>query len=547
MTSPASTTTGRGLNPGRRFSSLGSIALLVVFIAAMPLLHVFYSSLQLSTGQWLQLWSNRLPELLWNTLSLAVLVSIGCVILGLSSAWWIARREFPGKRLATWLMILPLTVPTYVFAHIYTTLLEADGWLGQLWLALFGADAPLPDLYNIWGVTLILSLAGFSYVFLLSRTALSQSTRSLEEAAQIQGAGHFEVFWRINLPLLRPAIAAGLAVVVLHVLSDFGAVSMLRFQTFTLSIYLQMSGRFDYQAAAGLALVLVILSLTFLVLERFFRSRQRYYSARHGRQQTIRRATTLETGLIWLWLGSITLFAFGLPLAWMLSWSWQAWGQGLINAEFWGYAGNSLLVAVIAATLAVIAAFPVAFYNARKRSAGSQALLQLSSVGFVLPGPVIALGILSFLLAQLPFLYGGLAALLIAVVIRFLPLAVQSQDAAMSQLTPSLEQAGRSLGAGPWENLWRVVLPMIRNGLATAWVLVFIDTLKELPATLILRPTGFDTLPVRIWIEASEEMLELAAPAALMLVIGTLPVLWIMMRNHTSNMSSSRHVSTKLN
>ncbi|MDT8383694.1 MAG: iron ABC transporter permease [Gammaproteobacteria bacterium] len=538
MTSATLIRACRDFNPGRRFASLGGLALLVVLIAVMPLLYVVYNSLQLSTDQWFQLWGSRLPELLWNTLSLAALVAIGCVLLGVSSAWWIARRDFPGRRLATWLMILPLTVPTYVFAHIYTTLLEAEGWLGRLWLGLFGDTATLPDLYNIWGVTLILSLAGFSYVFLLARTALSQSTQSLEEAARIQGARSAEVFWRINLPLLRPALAAGLAVVVLHVLSDFGAVSMLRFQTFTLSIYLQMSGRFDYQAAAGLALILVLLSLTFLVLERFFRSRQRYYSTRQGRQQPLRQATRLETGLIWLWLGVITLLAFGLPLAWMLSWSWQAWSQELINHEFWGYTANSLLVAVIAASLAVIAAFPVAFYNARKRSTGSQALLQFSSVGFVLPGPVIALGILSLLLAQLPFLYGGLAALLIAVVIRFLPLAVQAQDAAMAQLTPSLEQAGRSLGAGPLENLWRIVLPMIRNGLATAWVLVFIDTLKELPATLILRPTGFDTLPVRIWIEASEEMLELAAPAALMLVIGTLPVLWIMMRSHGNDVGS---------
>ena len=526
------------LNPGRRFTSLGSLALLVVLLATVPLIYVIYNSLQLTVPQWLGLWTSRLPELLQNTLSLAVLVSIGCVILGVSSAWWIARREFPGRKLAVWLMVLPLTVPTYVFAHIYTTLLEEDGWLGRLWITLGGSTETIPDLYNIWGVTLVLSLAGFSYVFLLARSALSQSTRTLEEAARIQGASSIEVFWRINLPLLRPAIAAGLAVVVLHVLSDFGAVSMLRFQTFTLSIYLQMSGRFDYQAAAGLSMILVMLSLTFLVLERFFRRRQRYYSARQTREQPVRQATPFETMMIWLWLGLITLLAFGLPLAWMLSWSWDAWTQGLINNDFWGYTYNSLLVAGIAASIAVIAAFPIAFYNARSRSFGSQTLLQLSSVGFVLPGPVIALGILSVLLAQLPFLYGGLAALIIAVVIRFLPLAVQSQDAAMAQLTPSVEQVGRILGAGPLENLWRVVLPMIRGGLATAWVLVFIDTLKELPATLILRPTGFDTLPVRIWIEASEEMLELAAPAALMLVIGTLPVLWIMMRGKAETVGS---------
>lgn len=526
------------LNPGRRFTSLGSLALLVVFVATLPLFYVIYNSLQLTLPQWLGLWSSRLPELLQNTLSLAVLVSIGSVILGVSSAWWIARREFPGRKLAVWLMILPLTVPTYVFAHIYTTLLEENGWLGRLWITLGGNAETIPDLYNIWGVTLILSLAGFSYVFILARAALSQSTRTFEEAARIQGASSLEVFWRINLPLLRPAIAAGLAVVVLHVLSDFGAVSMLRFQTFTLSIYLQMSGRFDYQAAAGLSMVLVMLSLTFLVLERFFRRRQRYYSARQSRVQPLRKASPLVTILIWSWLGLITMLAFGLPLAWMMSWSWEAWSAGLIDNAFWGYTYNSLLVAAIAASIAVVAAFPVAFYNARRRSMGSQTLLQLSSVGFVLPGPVIALGILSVLLAQLPLLYGGLSALVIAVVIRFLPLAVQSQDAVMTQLTPSIEQVGRILGAGPLENLWRVILPMIRGGMATAWVLVFIDTLKELPATLILRPTGFDTLPVRIWIEASEEMLELAAPAALMLVIGTLPVLWILMRGKTETSGS---------
>ena len=168
-------------------------------------------------------------------MSLAVLVSIGSVTLGVSSAWWISRREFPGRKLAVWLMVLPLTIPTYVFAHIYTSLLEPEGWLGQFWILLTGNENSIPDLYNIWGVTLVLSLAGFSYVFLLARTALSQSTRTLEEAARIQGASKLEVFWRVNLPLLRPAIAAGLAVVVLHVLSDFGAVSMLRFQTFTQS------------------------------------------------------------------------------------------------------------------------------------------------------------------------------------------------------------------------------------------------------------------------------------------------------------------------
>ncbi len=512
----------------RRFTPAllaGSVAL----CAAIPLLFVLDSSLQLSPQRWLMLWSTRLPGWRWTTLSLAMLVGLGSLLLGVSCAWLLARRDFPGRRIAVWLLVLPLAIPTYVFAHIYTELFEPEGWLGQAWLAVFGDAVAIPNIYSVGGATLVLTLAGFSYVFLLVRSSLLHSSQTLEEAARLHGATPAEVFRRINLPLLRPAIAAGLAVVVLHVLSDFGAVSMLRVQTFTLSIYLQMSGRFDFQSAGGLSLVLVLLSMTFLVVERYFRRRQRYYSTA-GRPVSLRPATRLEVVYIWFWLGLILLFALGFPLAWMLSWSWQAVQDGLLGPVFWGYASNSLLVSGLAATLALAAALPVALFHARRHSLLSHGFMQFSSVGFVLPGPVIALGFLTFALTFAGPLYGGLALLVIALAFRFLPLSLQSQEAALQQLTPAIEQAGRTLGATPLENFRRVVMPMMRGGMATAWVLVFIETLKELPATLLLRPTGFDTLPVRIWIEASEEMVELAAPAALMLVIGTLPAIWIMLR-----------------
>jgi len=508
------------------------LATLVVLLASIPLIYVLYSSSELALPQWASLWSARLPELLTNTLTLALLVAIGSFVLGVSSAWLITRREFMGRRLAVWLMILPLTIPTYVFAHIYTTLTEDDGWLGSIWIGIFGPDNYPPELYNVFGAAFILSLAGFSYVFLLVSDALSRSRVDIEEAAQLHGLSRRQVFWRISLPMLRPAIAAGLALVVLHVVSDFGAVSMLRFQTFTLSIYLQMEGRHNFEAAAGLSLVLVLLSLSFLILERFFRDRQRYYSAAQAQKPKRRAATGLELILIWCWLGGITLFAFALPLAWMLAWTYEAWIQSLITEEFWGYVQNSLVISVAAATLATVAALPVALFHARLRNRISQGYLHLASIGFVLPGPVIALGILSFVLSMLPWIYGTMIVLLLAMLIRFLPLAVQALEASVQQLSPSIEEAGRSLGARPWENLTRVVIPVLRTGLVSAWVLVFIDTLKELPATLLLRPTGFDTLPVRIWIEASEEMLELAAPASLMLMIGTLPVIWFLMRQH---------------
>jgi len=519
----------------QRVTLRGGLAPAIVAIAAIPLIFVIASSGQLTGAAWQTLWTQRLPELLWNTLSLSVLVAIGCFILGVSAAFWISRRDFIGRKLVIWLMVLPLTIPTYVFAHIYTNLLESDGWLGQLWHFIFGSNSFPPELYNIFGVTFVLSLAGFSYVFLLVRGALSRSQREFEEVARLHGLNAFQVFWRVSLPLMRPAIAAGLALVVLHTLSDFGAVSMLRYQTFTLSIYMQMNGRDSYEAAAGLSLVLVFLSLTFLVLERFFRNRQRYYGSGKSGQTELKRATRFETAAIWFWLGLIAIFSFLLPLAWMLSWSWQALVDGLITSVFWGYVGNSLFVSIAAASLTVVLGLPVALYHARKRNILSQFYLHVSSVGFVLPGPVIALGILAFVLATMPIVYGSFIVLLLAMTIRFLPLAIQAEESAAQQLTPSIEQAGRSLGATAWQNLTRVTLPIIRGGMMSAWVLVFIDTLKELPATFLLRPTGFDTLPVRIWIEASEEMLELAAPSALFLVIGTLPILWFLMRAEKSN------------
>ncbi|MDH5231350.1 MAG: iron ABC transporter permease [Gammaproteobacteria bacterium] len=515
----------------RRPSKLVLVAGLIVLCAVIPLLFVMQSSAQLSTEQWLNLWHGRLPRLLSNTLVLAAIVALLSFVLGVSSAWLIARWQFKGRILALWLMVLPLTIPTYVFAYIYTIAMEPDGWLGLTWVWLFPESWRIPDIYGLGGAAIILALAGFSYVFLLVYAALSRSTNSLEEAARLQGYTGWQVFRRVNLPLLRPAIAAGLALIVLHTLSDFGAVSMLRYQTFTLAIYTQMSGRMDYQAAAGLSLVLVFLSLSFLVIERFFRKRQRYYSGAQSSLVQRRVATSKQQMLIWIYLGFIALFSFGLPLLWMLQWSWVALSESLLGLEFWTYAFNSGVIAFSAASIALLLAFPLAFYHSRSHSKLSESFIHLSSVGFVLPGPVIALGVLSFILAQMPVVYGSLAALIIAIVIRFLPLAIQAQESVLQQLTPSVVQAGRMLGAGPWENFYRVIVPVMRSGLATAWVLVFIDALKELPATLILRPTGFDTLPVRIWIEASEEMLELAAPAALIIVVGTLPAIYIMMRN----------------
>lgn len=513
----------------RRVSPLAAISTLIVCIAVVPLLIVLAKGVSNTDSHWSLLWNTHMAELLWNTFSLASVVAIASTILGVSSAWLVTRRTFPGRRIAVWLMVLPLAVPSYVYAQIYINLTDNNGWISQFWQALFGTNAPLPSLTNLAGVSFVLSIASFPYVFLLVRSALLHSNRNLEEAARIHGLNAKQVFWRINLPLLRPALAAGVAFVVLHVLSDFGAVYFLNYETFTKAIFVQMEFRGSYSNAAALSFILILFSTSFILLDRFFRKRQRYFSMSSSvRKLSIKSASRKETLLIWTWLGCISLFAIILPLFRLLVWTLEV-ADKAFTTELWVIAGNSMLVAFLTASVATVVALPLVLFHQRRQSRLSQSYLHLSSVGLVLPGPVVALGIALFVF-NIPLIYGGMMALVLALVIRFLPLAVQSEEAAVQQLTPSIEQAARNLGANAFESLRRVVLPLISSGLATAWVLVFIDTLKELPATFLLRPIGFDTLPVRIWIEVTEEMLELAAPAALLLVLTALPAIWLIMR-----------------
>ncbi len=533
-------------------------ALLVVLFVVTPLLLILFNSGQLSAAKWTNLWTSKAPELLWRTIKLATLVALLTTVLGVSTAWLLTRYRFFASKVLVWSLVLPLAIPTYVYADIYTRLFSDRGWfswlaqywqrhviessllqgLQSLWTRLTGDDTTLSEFSDLLSVSLVLALASFPYVFLLVRAALNKSTKSLEEAARLQGADARSVFWRVNVPLLRPAIAAGLAIVVLHTISDFGAVSILQYHTFTSAIYLQyMRDSFDLALPAALSLILVVMALSFLVIERFFRSRQRYFvSDRALEPEQIKRLRGYPLFFAWCWIGLIALFAVVAPVALILVESFQAWYHGDVGLIFWRYVFNSFFIAVIVATVALIAAFPVAYYHTRRNSLYSAALMHMSNVGFILPGPVVAIGV--SLLALLVFpQFSPMVFLLtwiVAVAVRYLPLASQAQESALQQVTPSMECAGRMLGATAWQNMRRVILPVIRPGLVSAWVLVFIDALKELPAALLLKPQGFETLPVIIWQQASEEMMEAAAPAALMLILATFPALWLMMKGHKS-------------
>jgi iron(III) transport system permease protein len=352
---------------------------------------------------------------------------------------------------------------------------------------------------------------------------------SFEEVARTCGASRLGTLLRVTLPLLRPAIVAGLSLVILYVVSDFGAVSLLRYQTFTYAVYQQITGRYDRAAAAILSLILVLFALIFLVGERWFRQRSRFYQTTGRYRAPAReRCGPMGTVLITLYLTLVLGAAFGVPVLLLFKWTGAALTEGVLDGRFLEFVWNSTLLSGLAATVAILLGTPLAYLATRRPSRFNVLCLQAAYAGYVLPGPIGALAILVLFSHLAPWWYGSAVVLVIAYVVHFLPAGLQTMEPALQQVTPNLEEAARSLGHNMWLILKRVTLPLVRSGFIVAWVLMFLQCMKELPATLLLRPVGFDTLAVRVWLEASEEYYQLAAPAALLIVAMTLPALLLL-------------------
>ena len=515
--------------PGQawRLKPLSVIAFAVALLIVMPLGYVLGNAF-LVTGQvWLQLWQSRVPELLYNTLRLAAGVAAVTLVCGVGLAWLVVRYEFPGRTVWTWLLAAPLGIPPYIMAYSYTELFAYWGPLRPLIQRFLGPEVQLPGLYNSFpAAVLVLSLATYPYVYLLSRAAFLRTNLAFEEAARLSGAGRLRSWLRVVLPMQRPAIAAGLFLVCLYVMADFGAVSILRYSTFTRAVYVQMAGRYDLMGAAALSLILVVLSLAFFVAERRFRRRSRFYQTTTGYRPGGRSDMGRARSVVAFCCCAIVFgIGFGVPVAHLGAEAVGYVNQGVLDSAFWGYARNSVLGAATAATIAVACALPLAYVALRRPGRVHNLLLHASYAGYVLPGPIIALGLIFCTAHLLAPVYGTVAVVVLAYVVRFFPQCLQAGEAALHQITPALEEAGLSNGVPLWRVLWRITLPLMRPGLVTGWVLVFVNAMKELPATLLLRPVGFDTLAVRIWIETSEEFYAQAAPAAILLILITLPLL----------------------
>lgn len=519
------TTIRRQLTSPLQLTTLVSATLIL-----LPLGYVMSQALSADPAVWSRLWNTRIPELLTNTIRLAASVACFTLVLGVSAAWLVTRVEFPARRLLEGALVLPLAMPTYVLAYIYSYLLGYGGPIEQLWQTVAGPQARVFSPHSFLGATLVMTLDTFPFVYLLSRSALLNMNVSFEEVSRASGISRMRTLSLVTLPLMRPSIVAGLALVVLYVVSDFGAVSLLRYQTLTYAVFQQLTGRSDTTAASILSLLLVGMALVFLITERWFRHRSRFYQTT-GRYRTPERHGYgwMGTSVVTIYLVLVVAASFGVPAYLLITWSLSPEALATIDTRFYGFFGNTAFLAACAATGGVVIGLPLAYMASRRPNWLNLGCLQAAYAGYVLPGPVAALAVLVLCLKLVPFVYGSVIVLIVAYIIHFLPAALQSLEPALQQITPNLEEVARTLGFGVRETWQRVTLPLMRSGFVVAWVLMFLQTMKELPATLLLRPVGFDTLAIRVWMEASEEYYQLAAPSALLIVLLGLPTLLLLM------------------
>lgn len=505
-------------------------AILVALLILLPVSYLLLRALGGGDAAWQALASARTARILGRTVWLAFCVTISCALLAVPVAWLTVRSDLPLRRMWAVLTPLPLVVPSYVGAYLMISVLGPRGLLQQ-WLAPLGVQR-LPDIHGFPGAFLILTLLSYPYVLLSTRAALLRMNPAMEEASRNLGCGPWRTFWRITLPQLRPSLAAGGLLVTLYVLRDFGAVSLMRYSTFTRGIYIQYQSSFDRTTAAILALVLVLMTLIILAVELRTRGRASYYGGDVGSASA---AVPLRLGR-WRWpsfffCAVLVTLALALPAGVLLYWLVRGLKVGVAFPSLWGVALNSLLTSGAAAGLALVAAVPVAVLSARRVGSVSGILEKISYSAFALPGMVVALALVFFGANFARPLYQTMVLLLFGYLILFLPQVVGVLRAALLQLSPSLEHAARTLGRGPLAVFRTITLPITWPGLAAGAGLVFLTAMKELPVTLMLAPLGFRTLSTSVWSAVSEAYFAAAAaPALLLILLSSLPMALLVLR-----------------
>ena len=514
-------------------------------LLCIPVLVVAAAVLQPAGEVWRHLLDTVLTDYVLNTLALMLGVAVGTLLIGVSTAWLTVSCRFPGSRILEWALLLPLAVPAYIIAYTYAGSLDFAGPVQSSLRAVFGwsrGDYWFPQVRSLGGAIVMLTLVLYPYVYLLARSAFLEQSAAAMDVARTLGCGPLQSFFRVSLPAARPAIIAGLSLALMETLADFGTVQHFGVAVFTTGIFRTWFGLGDPIAAAQLAAVLLGFVLTLLVLERWSRRGARYtHVGSRSRPIATRRLSGAAAAGALAACALPPLFGFVLPGAQLLLWTLRSWRE-TVDERFVQLVVNSVAMAAAAALLALMLALLFAYTQRLRPGRLVRAATRIASLGYAVPGTVIAVGVMlpfawldntidawmreMFGMSTGLLLSGTLVALMFAYMVRFLAVSLQTVESGIGRITQAMDEAGRSLGHRTHEVVLRVHAPMLRGTMLTAVLLVFVDVMKELPATLILRPFGFNTLAVRAYELASDERLQEASTAALAIVAaGLVPVL----------------------
>ncbi len=519
----------------RRVLLLRLPSLLVTLAVTLPLI---YLAIRAIDGQSTALEALLRPQTaatLWRTAALAFSVTAAACALAVVLGWLTVRSDLPYRNVLAVFSALPLVIPSYVGAYLLVSALGPRGMLQQ-WLELLVGLERLPEIYGFPGAFLTLTLLSYPYVLLPVRAALLRMDPAFEESARSLGESEWGTFWRVTLPQLRPAIVAGGLLVALYTLRDFGAVSIMRYNTFTRVIYIQYQSLVDRSGAAALSLVLVVMTVALLFWEIRTRGEGRYYPTGQSTGKPLAPST------LGVWRLPAFILSFGvialallLPAGVLVFWLLRGIQAGQSISPIWEALRNSLLAAFLSGGVTVLAALPIVVGSVRYPDRIGRIFERIAYAGFALPGVVIALALVFFGARYAPSIYQTLPILIFAYTILFLPQAIGGLQSSLLQVRPHLEEAARSLGHSPWQVFRRVVFPLIRPGMAASFALVFLTTMKELPATLILGPFGFKTLATEVWGSVSEAFFaRAAAPALLLIAASSIPMAYFVLRENKS-------------
>ncbi|MDN3681504.1 iron ABC transporter permease [Vibrio tapetis subsp. quintayensis] len=522
-------------------TSSGSFALLLV----LPILAIFYKSMGDADDLFHHLLNTVMPTYAYNTVVLVVGVMLLSLLMGVPSAWLMAMCKLPSEKILQWALVLPLAMPGYIVGYIFTDWFDFAGPVQVMLRNLTGwgpGEYWFPDLRTLPGAIFVLSLVLYPYVYLLARAAFMEQNVSLLQSARLLKCSPWETFKRISLPLARPSIAVGLSLVAMETIGDFGTVSYFAVNTLTTAVYDTWLGYSNLTAAAKISALMLVVVIVFLSSERYSRRKQKLFQSQYSSHEDIR--TTLTGTKKWLallWCWGLVSVAFTFPLMQLCIYAFKYFDQSW-TAEFRQYALNSLYVSITAAVIAVFIALVVNFNQRINQSKGSVLAMRLSSMGYAVPGTVLAIGVMAPVISMdhmvndiakymewgRPGLIfsGSMFALIFAMVVRFSAVAIGSIESNLNKVSPSLDMATRTMGCNANQMLKRVHLPLVRRGALIAGLLVFIESMKELNAALLLRPFNFETLATYVFNFASDEHLELAAlPAVLLVLVGLIPLI----------------------